>query len=90
MFGKRTQPPVRVLFLREAEYGGSLFLPDEVEEISAIRAKELITEGAVVITTLPLNRIQGARSMGDPSWRRQEIRAFQERRAAMQLPNESK
>ena len=87
MFGKRTEKRVRVLFLREATSDGSLFEAGEVEEISGASAKKLIADGAARVTTEPLNRFDRRHEQpGD--WRRNELRNWQERRAAMQQPAE--
>ena len=87
MFGKRTEKRVRVLFLREATSDGSLFEAGEVEEISGASAKQLIADRAAEVTTRALNRFDRRHEQpGD--WRRNELRNWQERRAAMQQPAE--
>lgn len=89
MFGKkRSEAPIRIEFKVEAEADGSLFQPGEIEEVTATRARELVAAGFAQVTTEPICRLADARSQGDPSWRRQELRQWQEKWTSLQQPSE--
>ncbi len=87
MFGKRTEKRTRVLFLREATSDGSLFEAGEVEEISGASAKQLVADGSAELTQKPINRFD-RRHEQPTDWRRNELRDWAERRAALQQPSE--